>query len=255
MVGIAIFVLLARSPTRWEGWRPASCMPDRCFCEAVREGSIRQPANTASGLVFLPAAAVVLAMASRRRRRGDVSRKAVTAQPMLVAIFAAATLLIGLGSAFYHASLSFWGQTADVLGMYLIATLLVLFNTARLWNLSKQIVGPLYLLANAALLWSLVAMPQTRRYAFAVLVMTALGLELAIRSRQGVSGQPAYFRRAVYVLLFGFTAWTLDITHTLCRPTSYLQGHAVWHVAGAVALVLVFMHYAPPASRDVDVLP
>ena len=24
----------------WEAWRPATCMPDSCFCEAVREGVI-----------------------------------------------------------------------------------------------------------------------------------------------------------------------------------------------------------------------
>ena len=25
----------------WEGWRPATCMPDHCFCEQVRDGAIR----------------------------------------------------------------------------------------------------------------------------------------------------------------------------------------------------------------------
>jgi hypothetical protein len=244
VAALAVFVLFAISPTRWIGWNPATCMPDSCFCEAVREGPIRQPANTASGLAFLPAAAAVLTMASRRRRRAPhLPGIPLAARPIHAALYAGVTVLIGLGTAFYHASLSFWGQTADVLGMYLIATLFILFNAARLWQPDGRVVGPLYVLGNAGLLWGLIAIPQARRYVFGALVLAVIGLEFAIRSLRHAHGQPLYFRGALGALGVGLAAWTLDITHTWCNPSSYLQGHALWHLAGATALVLMALHY------------
>ena len=44
----------------WEGWQLATCMPDDCFCEAVRDGAVRQPSNTWSSLTFCVAALAML---------------------------------------------------------------------------------------------------------------------------------------------------------------------------------------------------
>ena len=85
-------------------WREASCLPDRCFCEAVQSGTVRQPANAISSSAF-----VVMALLVLMRSRTPTAWR-----------FAGAALVVGVGSAFFHASLTFWGQTADVLGMYLV---------------------------------------------------------------------------------------------------------------------------------------
>jgi hypothetical protein len=232
-------------------------MPGSCFCEAIREGSIRQPVNTASGVAFLPVAAAMFITASKRRRRlrGTAAPAPPIAPvtPVLVravyaGMFAAATLLTGLGTVFFHASLSFWGQTADVLGMYLIASFLVLYNCARLWSIRERIAAPLYLGANAALLWGLVTVPEARRYVFALLVLMAVGLELAVRSRRAVHARSGYFWGALGLLALGFSAWVLDITHTLCRPAGVVQGHAVWHLCSAAALGSIFMYYLSESS-------
>ena len=47
----------------WRDMRPATCMPDRCFCEGVGAGVIRQPINTWSNLGFVTAGLVTLAVA------------------------------------------------------------------------------------------------------------------------------------------------------------------------------------------------
>jgi hypothetical protein len=56
-VGVFLLVLAAalafsRLNYYWADWKPATCMPDRCFCEAVRPGAIAQPANTWSSFGF-----------------------------------------------------------------------------------------------------------------------------------------------------------------------------------------------------------
>src|SRR5688572_22117478 len=96
------FILKGKSMT--DGWKPASCMPDGCFCEAIRDGVIRQPLNALSSLAFV-IVGVLVVLAMRR-----------------MSVFALAMAVIGFGSAFYHASLGFVGQFVDVTGMYLIAT-------------------------------------------------------------------------------------------------------------------------------------
>ena len=43
------------------GMEPANCIPDNCFCEAIRYGEwIRQPANTWSNLFFILIAEIIL---------------------------------------------------------------------------------------------------------------------------------------------------------------------------------------------------
>ena len=91
----------------WSGWAPATCMPDGCFCEAVRAGTIAQPANFWSSFAFV-LVAIVLWMNGGRR------------------LYVAALFLVGTGSAFYHASLTFAGQVADMSGMYFVATFAIL---------------------------------------------------------------------------------------------------------------------------------
>lgn len=260
LLGIAAFMTLAFAPIDWTRWRPATCMPDHCFCEAVRAGSIRQPANTASSLVFLPVAAALFATASTRRRRqpGNRSSRPLLAMPVYATIFAGAVLLIGIGSMWYHASLTFRAQTADVLGMYLIGSFLVLHNAARVWTIRERTAAALYVIGNGVLLWLLVAVPEVRRYLFALLVLSAIVLERAARSAGDIKSRPGYFQRALGIFLIGFVIWTLDITHTVCRPDSFLQGHAAWHLASAASLFFIFMYYlsdddpqpAPAGNRE-----
>jgi hypothetical protein len=215
-------------------------MPSHCFCETVRDAGIRQPANTASGLAF-----VIVAIAILKSR-------AVGLTKFSRIIYALATLIVGLGTIFYHASLTFWGQTADVLGMYLIATFLVIYNLVRAKVITERAAAWLYVTANAVLLAGLIVLPQARRYVFAALILGALLLELPARRREAVQRNARFLQAAAGCLALGFALWTLDITGRVCWPDSWLQGHALWHLAGAFSLWFVYRYYhdvrSPPLS-------
>ena len=157
-------------------------------------------------------------------------------------MYGSALLGIGLGSAFYHASLSFIGQSADVLGMYLIATCIVTYNLARVKPLSASAAAIGYILGNAVLLAGLVWFPAARRYVFGLLILLGLALELRARRIDEASRERRLLTIAVAVLLIGFVIWVLDITRRVCAPHSWLQGHAVWHLAGAAAAWFMYLH-------------
>ena len=219
---------VADLPSIGGGWRAATCFPARCFCESIRDQLVRQPANAVSGAAFTGVAVLVLL---------------APAGPLTMtfrALYAAAAALIGAATIFYHASLTFAGQTADVLGMYLIVTLVLVDQLARRLAWRAQRVAVTYVLGNCVLLGGLILLPQARRYVFAALVVLVIILEW--RSRKSWQVPNHYFTAAAGVLLAGFLAWALDVMRITCRPESWLQGHALWHVAGALAAWLLYRH-------------
>lgn len=234
----------ATIPTPWDSWQPATCMPDHCFCEAVRPSAVAQPANALSSLAFCLVAGLVLARRGPRvRPKPDAIGGAHPASQRKDAyLFASALLLIGIGSAFYHASLSFVGQTLDVLGMYLLATAIILWNLRPRSQLSARAAVSLYAGANAVLLGTLIALPALRRYLFVALLAAVLYSEWRTR-RAGERADRRYLWTAIALLAIGSVFWVADITGTLCSPYSWLQGHALWHVVGAASAGLVYFHY------------
>jgi hypothetical protein len=209
-------------------------MPDLCFCEAIRDGAVRQPANTLSSLAF-----VVVALLLLRDRPGAGAAPA----PAYRAVYIIALIIIGLGSAFYHASLTFAGQFIDMMGMYFVATFVVLYAFGRLRRLKPRLVALGYILVNAGLAGTLLAVPALRRYAFAVIILLGILLEYVARNKSGSASGLKRLWYAVGLIAIGFVIWTLDITRAVCSPHSILQGHAVWHVLGAAASWQLYRYY------------
>ncbi len=219
-------------------------MPDDCFCEEIRPGAIAQPANTWSSLSFVLVGLSVLVSAPRRRFANfNTTRSNLTLKNRAATqLYAGSLFIIGLGSAFYHASLSFVGQFFDVLGMYLLITFVLLLNFSRLNKLPRPGFAGWFIILNAVLAYFLIVFPELRRYIFAGLVIAALSWEFLACSKKPAA-QNYYLRLAVASFGLGFLIWILDITKILCEPTSWLQGHALWHLLGALAAGLLFLHY------------
>jgi len=223
----------------WTAWRPASCYPSACFCEAVRDGWVRQPANAVSSLSFVIVALMVVTSSHASKQYGTNIR----------AIYVLALLVIGLGSALYHASLTFAGQFVDVFGMYLIATFVILYNLRRTNRISDRSVTTAYVLSNVVLAIALFTIPVLRRYLFGVLI--AVGLLLEVRNPR-TDLDTRHLRAAALLLAAGFVIWVADITGYACSPNSLMQGHAVWHILGAMASWKLYRFYAVTKLERVD---
>ena len=244
----------------WSIWRPATCMPDACFCEAIGVGFIRQPIGTWSNLAFVLVGWLILE---------DVWRSALARSNLLARrrvygiVYAVAVMLIGLGSWFYHASLTFVGQWFDVMGMYLLGTFMVLYNVARLRSLSGRAFALGYVAFNLALAISLIVVPELRRYLFGVLLLMTIALEYRnrvsstdretlISRRNPVSADLRYFSAALLVYVLAQFIWTLDLNHIVCDPAGLLQGHAVWHVLTAWSAGLLYLYYRSENDPRID---
>lgn len=230
----------------WRTWRSANCWPDNCFCEAIQPGAVAQPANTWSSLSFVCVGIAILLSAIGERSsslRDAANRENKIFAAGAGAVYSFSVLLIGLGSAFYHASLSFVGQFFDLLGMYLLITFVILHNLARIRKLPAPGFAGWFVISNLVLAYFLVDFSELRRYIFGGLVIAALSLEFLARPKKKPAPQSPYLQLAMTSFGLGFLVWILDITKILCEPTSWLQGHALWHVLGAIAAGLLFLHF------------
>jgi len=159
-------------------------------------------------------------------------------------IMGIACLIIGIGSAFYHASLTFIGQFFDVFGMFLLATFMLVYSIERIYNLRLTTTIMLFLLFNIFLSGLQIAIPDTRRYVFAVVLIVALFFESYFRIKYKPQIEVRWLRYGIGLLTVAYSIWILDNTRVLCFENSLLQGHAVWHILGAISVLFLHRYYA-----------
>lgn len=224
----------------WDKFKTATCMPDNCFCEAVHlESLIRQPANTWSNLGFVLVAVIILYLYQKNRGSSYVTQSAH--YPVL---FTLSCFVVGVGSLFYHASLTFMGQWLDNIGMYLVVSLIAIYNIDRLFKLGTDKALLLFVLANIAFAAMAYYIPETRRFLFAGVIVFFACTEVLARIRLPKDYQNKYLIFAALAFALAFAVWIPDSNKTLCDPHSLWQGHALWHLLGALAAFNLYQYLA-----------
>lgn len=245
VVGAALTVAVTLGRTRWPDLTPATCLPADCFCEAVRTEGLAQPVNALTSLTYVLLGLWAL-MGTSTTSRGDNQTSALTRA------VGAVLVALGIGSFWYHGTLTLIGQVLDVQGMYLLGMLVLVAALVRRGVLGSRAAVWVYLVTCAALAGAQVVAPESRRVLFALVLLPGILLE----ALPGTTGTPLRstptrpFRLGVALLVLAYVVWVLDNTGAVCWPTSPFQGHGVWHVLTAVAAVLVVAHYVrTPGGR------
>ena len=223
----------------WTDWQPATCLPNNCFCEPLRDGFIRQPINTYSNLAYILVGLLILAHARDAQARANLM-SSHHAYPL---IFGGVTMAIGVGSFFYHASLTFVGQWFDLVGMYLFASFALLYTLARLRPMRGTTFAIGYVVMNAMLGYLLVVNPDVRRQVFAAMIYGVIALEALVLLAERPRMQTRYFIGALSSLAVAYGIWMLDESRVWCDPSSILQGHALWHFLTAASAGLLYLYY------------
>ena len=238
---VTITVFLALSPNIWQHWEPATCIKTGCFCEAANPQSpIRQAANTYSSLGFVFSGMFIVASA-RKGNRFSVGYSI---------LMGLASIIVGIGSAFYHASLTFIGQFFDVFGMFLLAAFMLVYAFERIWKLRINTTLGLFLTLNIFLSWLQIAIPDTRRYTFAIVLIIALVFEYYFRAKNKPQIDLRLLQVGIGLLAGAYIIWILDNTRTICFERSLLQGHAIWHILGAISVWFLYRYYASETKSN-----
>lgn len=230
------------------GWFGPDVGAGANFCEAARDGLIKQPANTLSNLGFVIAG--LAAAFYLDRRWSDI------AHARLLAPFPALIALLGPGSMAMHATQSSLGGRFDVGSMYLVAGFAAAYGMTRLLGRGVPTLAMLFviLVVTAEILGaSDIPAPlvdTAGNLAFAGLLLIAVALEAAIQRRLSHPTSWWWALVAVGAMVVAFVIWSLSHSGgPLCHPDSLLQGHAVWHVLCAVSAYGLFRFYASEAPE------
>jgi hypothetical protein len=194
-------------------------------CEAIADGFLREPVSAVSSLAYVVAAVLVLALARGRRT-----------PPRAVPVYAALVAGIGVGSVVQHGPDPAWADLAHDLPLVATLCLVAADGVAALRGRDRSWwwwVAP-----TAALVPAIVLVPRPADVAQAVVAAVAVVVTL-LRVRRTPAARP---RVLVAVGLLGVGAAVGTLSRAggpLCDPTSLWQGHAVWHVLSAAALVVL----------------
>lgn len=234
---LGIVALLSALGPDWSVYAPATCTTTRCFCEMPRAGAlIVQPANSWSSYGYVFAGFLMILLAAGRDWSSAMPRIAA-------AMFGITAISVGLGSVLLHATLTLWGQFYDVLGMYLVASFMLVSGLSRWLRIPDKPAIALYLLLCGALVTVLIAEPEVRRWLFAVELILAIIIEMGFARPKRADVQVRYYLLGILAKAVAFTIWNLDQHGIVCSPTSLLQGHAIWHLLGATSIFLTFLYY------------
>ncbi len=237
LAAMAMLALLYLLGPDWATFEPATCLATHCFCEAPREGAlVLQPANAWSSLGFVFVGFWII--------WGAYALPRDTAFAQGCALwFGVTAIVVGIGSVLLHATLTLWGQFYDVLGMYLLSAFVLVYALQRWRDLSNVTSLALYVAACATLIALLWLMPETRRWLFAIVLLLAIVVELVLARPRRPGVRVALFGYGLLANIVAFAIWVLDNTQTLCAPDSLAQGHAIWHLLGAVAVYFNYRYY------------
>jgi len=233
---LATWAVLASLGPDWTRFLPASCQATRCFCELPRTGDLMlQPSNTLSVIGYLAVGSWIMVSANARTNTAFRGTGVVW--------YGFSAVVIGVGSALLHATLTLWGQFADVVGMYLLTGFALTYAVARWRDLSARQALTLYIALVAALVAVLYVVPDARRYAFLALLLTSILIEMALARPRRPGVVTAWYLAGIAAKAVAFGIWILDNTGRVCAPQSWLQGHAVWHLLGAAAIACSYAYY------------
>lgn len=231
----------------WRGWLAPDVGRGDAFCEATHD-HLKQPANTLSNLGFVVAG---LGMAMRSGRAEGLGPPGSTMRrfPSLATSFACLVVALGPASAAMHATGSALGGRLDVASMHLVASFALAYALMR-WRgrgpafMAGAFVAVLAISQLATEFGPAVPVAMTSgNLAFGLTLIAALVTEWRVARTRGALD----FRWALAAagaLTLAFALWQPSKTGgPLCVPDSMVQGHAVWHLLGALSTWFLFRFY------------
>jgi hypothetical protein len=168
------------------GWPGETGVSATVFCERLREGIVKQPANCWSNIGFVSVGIFIgfRAMRDHRARSEGAASASNRMQSgvFLPILYASLAVLLGPGSAAMHASTTEWGAKLDVISMFIWISFGLAYAISRLRDLSTPVFGLLYLALAVPLSLGVLAdaLPINVDLTFGLLIVGMVVLEVLL---------------------------------------------------------------------------
>ena len=221
------------------------------YCELDRTNDFfHQTINTYSNLgYFFLGMIVVLVSIYDRKNKNKTRTNALQQFHLISFLFGCCLIYLCIGSAFFHASLTWIGQRVDMNATYSICISLIGISCYRFFATKERflttknqrffilflVVTIIVFIELHLLISSSILLPLLISIA---IVFTILNYN---KNKNGFNMQLAIL--SFLFMVGAFVLRTLDIKKIGCNPISIYQGHALWHVFTGMSAFLLYWFY------------
>jgi hypothetical protein len=249
----------------WPG-TPDNCIfdtPNSCYCEAFNTADVlahapgvRQPVNTWFNLyaIFSSLLVAIGVHADRKEYGAGSAPNLLGSKTAVPDLYIFAVLFLGLGSMWFHGSLTKWGGILDGVSMFVFVAFLIFYTIRRIWQSGVFFwVGYLLTVTVFSIINGSGIVPPV--VAIFTLVIAYLAVEIYIWVRTGkvmqgtLKTQLLWVFAIISILTATFFWWASQTGRFLCSPTSLFQPHGLlWHPLAGVTAVLLYFYWR--AAKD-----
>lgn len=205
----------------WLGLETLSCFPNKCQCEAIQEGLIRQPSSFWSSLAYI--------------FTGILIYRSLKDKTLELKMWTIVCFLLGMSSMFGHASFTKLALAMDFASIVLVLSFFVVLN---LFTLLKIRFGNMLIYFSAYYFLIFMAMYFMGKWAKIgiCLMIFVLTFQDIVRETGKDLFRYKNLQLTLFILGLSFAFFVLDENHVMCAPNSLWQWHSLWHIGTAVAM-------------------
>ena len=220
------------------------------FCEIDQGGALKQPYNVFTNLAYIFIGFVILQLGVFDLQNPKPDNFLVRF-PMFSILLGCSSIYVGLGSTFYHASLTALSQSIDGSGVMACFLLPAVYMTFRLWGhvntknsaafilRTYRMVVLFFILTNLLLF----VFEAPHRLVGHVLTVYTTLIMLFTNFKYKLKFQWKYFFMSLFFIILGKTLWELDMHRVLCGENDLLNFHALWHICSGFSVLFIYLFF------------
>jgi uncharacterized membrane protein len=249
MLGIWCVLDLFLDSEIWMGMKVSQSAIQVEYCEFNHpDRFFHQPINTYSNIVYFFLGLIVLQWGLKDlKSKHNNLENSISRFPAISILAGICLMYLGIGSAFFHASLTYAGQRVDMNGTYGITLVLIAIGLLNVF-LKVKSTKQAEKFATIFLILLILAFYFIAPWVSSAVLLPVMFLILLIL----VLTNYFQYRKQKYLILgamgfvlliFAIKIRTLDVQKINCDPYSIWQGHALWHLLTASSSFLTYSFF------------
>ena len=248
MLLLFVFLNLHYDGSFWQTMQQSKSALTVEYCELDHHAHFfRQSINTYSNLAYFFLGMIVVLISFYDKKDKTENKNLVQQFPFISCFFGVCLIYLSIGSAFFHASLTWIGQRIDMNATYSICIVLIGISYYRLLikeNASNQFkrifVGCLFLII---LLFILIHLLISSLYLLPFLILLIICGTVLNYLQNKPNFNISFAILSLLLMIGAFILRTMDVQKIACDPTSVYQGHALWHFFTGMSAFLLYWFY------------
>jgi hypothetical protein len=248
MLLLFVFLNLHFDGSIWQTMQQSKSALTAEYCELDHYAHFfRQSINTYSNLAYFFLGMIAVLISFYDKTDKIENKNLVQQFPFISCFFGVCLIYLSIGSAFFHASLTWIGQRIDMNATYSICIVLIGISYYRLLikeNASNQFkrifVGCLFLII---LLFIQIHLLISSLYLLPFLILLIICGTVLNYLQNKPNFNISFAILSLLLMIGAFILRTMDVQKIACDPTSVYQGHALWHFFTGMSAFLLYWFY------------